>query len=139
MPLTIMPGSGLPNFDQTMTIADQRASRAGHHGVGGNDADPQVAASEGRARVEPEPAERQDEGAGDGHRQVVARDGDRLAALGVLADAGAEDDRPGERGDAAHHVDDRRAGEVDVAVSEAEVRSERRQPPRPHTQLPKIG
>ncbi len=63
--------------------------------------------------------------------------GVRRAVLVVLADARPEHDRAGERRDAADHVHDDGAGEVDVAVAEAEVRAElpTSQPP-PQTQLP---
>ena len=46
---------------------------------------------------------------------------------------------PGERGDSSGHVDDRRAREVHVPVSEAEVDPERREPAPPHTQFANSG
>ena len=66
--------------------------------------------------------------------------GDRLAVLRVLADARAEHHRPGQRGHAPHQVHDRGAGEVDVAVAEAEVHAEvRRASRRPRPSCAKSG
>ena len=48
--------------------------------------------------VEAEPAEREDEGAGDRHREVVAGHRDRVARLGELADPRADDDGAGRAG-----------------------------------------
>ena len=53
----------------------------------------------------------------------------------VLADARPEHLRADQRRDAAGHVHDRAAREVDVAVAEAEVVAERDSQPPPHTQL----
>ena len=125
-PLAIMLGIGLAVPHPHVEHRRERAGRAGQHRVDRDDADAQVAARERGARVEAEPAERQDEGAGDAPSACRGR----ASAVGspslvVLADARAEHDRAGERRDAAHHVHDRRAGEVDVPVAEAEVRAER--------------
>src|SRR6267378_6844977 len=98
-----------------------RAGSAGQHRVHGDDGDAQIGAGKGAARVETEPAEGEDEAAEGRHRDVVA--GDRVggAVLVVLADARAQHHRARQRGHATDHVDDGRAGEVDVAVAEAEV------------------
>ena len=69
------------------------------------------------------------------HRDVVRGDGIDLAVLGVLADARPEHLGPDERHHAAGHVHDGAAGEVDVAVAEAEVLPELESQPPPHTQL----
>ena len=68
--------------------------------------------AEGRARVEAEPAEPEDERAEDGERHVVARDRVCPAIGAELADPGPEEERARERGERALVVDDRRAGEV---------------------------
>ena len=106
-----------------------RAAGAREHRVDRDDADAQVGAGERRARVEAEPAEGEDEGAEHRHRDVVTRD--RAAARPSLLNLpmrGPSSMRAGERDHAADHVHHRRAGEVDVAVAEAEVAAERREP-----------
>ena len=96
-------------------------------------ADARVHPRQRRARIEPEPAEREDERAEHGHRDVVAGDRLRLAVACVLADARPQHPRPDQRGGAAHQVDHRAAREVDVAVAETEVAPQLRQPPAaPH-------
>ena len=57
----------------------------------------------------------------------------------VLADAGAEHERTGEPGDAAHGVDDTRPGEVDVAEAEVEALAELASQPPPHVHAPNSG
>ena len=71
------------------------------------------------------------------HRDVVGSEESRLAVLAELADPCAQHLGPGQRGDAAHGVDDAGAGEVDVAVAQAEVVPELGEPaaaPRPGTE-----
>ena len=67
---------------------------------------------DGRAAVEAEPAEPEDEHAQRAKGQGVARNRARLAVLAVLADARAEDRRADERRNAADHVHGGGAGKV---------------------------
>ena len=87
---------------------------------------------ERRARVEPEPAEPQDQHAEPEQRHVVTGDRPRLAVGAVLAAARAEQQQRRERAGRADQVDRRRAGEVlhaDVglqpAAAEDPVRGDR--------------
>ena len=84
--------------------------------------------AERAAAVEAEPAERQDQGSEHDHRNVMAGDRVGRTVLVELADPRAENDRPGQGRDAAGHVDDRRTGEIDVSVAQAEVRAQVGQP-----------
>ena len=119
MPLAIMPGSGLPVRNMIQNIATIAPKAPAMAVLVATTANWTSVAAKRRGGVEAEPAEQQDERPEHGHRDVVA--GQRLgrAVLGVLADAGPEHDRPGQRGDAADHVHDAGAGEVDVAGAEA--------------------
>ena len=92
---------------------------ASEHRDDGDFADAQVAAAAGaerRARVEPEPAEGKDERADGGHVEVVAGHGVGRAVLVVLAEARPQHDRAGDAGEAADHVDNTGAGEVNVGA-----------------------
>jgi hypothetical protein len=101
--------------------------RSREHRVGRDHADAQVGAGQRRPGLKPNQPK---------HRMNVPRwpsaGGVRASAaltgLGVLADRGSDEGRADERADAADHVHDRRSGEVDVPVAEAEVRAERREP-----------
>jgi hypothetical protein len=118
-------------FAQPLPDVEHRrdcAASPGQHGVGCDDGDPQVAAGERRTRIEPEPAKRQDERAGQSHRNVVSRHRHRFTALVVFADARTDHDRAGERSDATDHVDNRGTGEVDVSMAKTEVGAKLRQP-----------
>lgn len=66
----------------------------------------------GRARVEPEPPQPEDEAADRGQAQIVAGDGVDRAVLAILAEPRPQDDRPRQRGPPADRVDDGRAREV---------------------------
>ena len=135
-----MLGSGLPETLPHVEHRADRAAGAGEHRVGRDDGDAQVAAGQRRAGVEAEPAEREDERAGERHRDVVAGHWQRFAGLRGLADARTDDDRARERRDAADQVDDRGSGEVDVPVAEAEIRAQRaRASRRPRPSCAKIG
>ena len=61
-PLTHMLGSGFPNFSHMIDHGQQGPGGRGQHGVGGDNADPEVGPRQGGAGVKPEPAEGQDEG-----------------------------------------------------------------------------
>ena len=74
MPLTIIPGSGLPVLACMMNIAATAPNAAGDRGVGRHHGELDVGRREGGGGVEAEPAEQQDEAAEHGHRDVVARD-----------------------------------------------------------------
>ena len=89
MPLHIIDGSGLPKRIHRYT-ADATAPAPPASMVFTRDhADAVAGAGQGAAGVEPEPAEGQDERAGDDHRDVVAEDRARVAVFVVLADARA--------------------------------------------------
>ena len=67
-------------------------------------------------------------------QQVVARHRKRLAVAHELPDSRSDDHRHRQSGDASDRVDDARTGEVRIAVSQAEVGAEVREPataPRP--------
>ncbi len=140
MPLTIMPGIGLARLPCTCitNIAGDGTEGAGDGGVRGDHVRTGRRCGERRRGVEAEPAEQQDERAEHGHRDVVAGKRVRRAVLVVLADAGTEDDRPGQAGDTTHGVHDAGAGEVDVAerprsVLPSSARASRRPRSRPRT------
>src|SRR5205085_7068616 len=87
-----------------------------------DEGDAQVGAGEGRAGVEPEPSEGEDEATDDRHRQVMPRD--RLwFAVDVLADARSDDDRSRQRDHASHCVHDPGTGKVNRAMSKVPVDS----------------
>ena len=136
IPLTIIPGFGLPLGPPGVDHRRERAEAGCQHRDDGDDPDPQGAVARGAERaagVEPEPAEGQDERAQDRQDDVVARDRVGRAVLVVLADPRPEDDRAGQGAPAADRVDDARAGEVGVARAQAD-RAELAQPaaaPRP--------
>ena len=86
-------------------------------------------AGERRAGVEAEPAEREDERAEHDHRDVVAGNGIGACRLAsYLPMRGPRILAPTSAITPPGHVHDRAAGEVDVAVAEAEVRAELREP-----------
>ena len=139
MPFAIIPGSGLPMRLITQNIAIDGAERSGDRGVRRHHCEPDVGHRERRGGVEAEPAEQQDERAEHGHRDVVRPECSRLAVLAVLADAGTEDDRARESGDAAHRVHDAGSGEVDVAEAEVCALAQLASQPPPHVHAPKSG
>src|SRR5208282_2169563 len=97
----------------------RRQHRAGRHAR-----QAPVGAGQGTAGVEAEPAEGQDERTDHSKGDVVAGDGIGGPVLVVLADAGTENDGPGQRRDSARHVHDTGTGEIHVAVAQAEVHAE---------------
>ena len=78
-----------------------------------------VAVLERGAGVEAEPAEGQDQRAGHVHRHVVGRQRVRPAVRPELAAPRPDQLGADQRGAAADHVDDGRAGEIDDAVAQA--------------------
>ena len=124
MPLQSMLTSGLPKRSFMYRYAPNAPLRRGEHRVHGDDRDAGV---HRRTSVEPgieaEPAEREDERPEHAIGMLCPGIGSRPAVGAVLADARPEHLGADERGDAARQVDDRAAGEVDVAVAEAEVRA----------------
>ena len=92
-----------------------RGDHAGGGGEVGDDDDFGEAAAdraEGRAGVEPEPAEPEDQHAEADQRHRVPRDRPRFAVCSVLADPRAEQQQRREGAGRADQVDHRRAGEV---------------------------
>src|SRR5205823_7328523 len=81
----------------------------------------QVGAGEGRAGVETEPTERQNERAENRHRNAVRGHRIDAAVLVVFADAGADEPGEDQPDHTALHVHDRGAGEVHVAVTQAKI------------------
>ena len=102
-----MKTAAAPVLQPDVEHCRKRARSTGKHRVYRNHANAQIAAGEGRPRVESEPAERQDERAGKRHGQVVSRHRHRLTILGVLSEARTENDRARKRRHSANHVDDR--------------------------------
>ena len=122
MPLTIIPGSGLPVAGiMIQNIAATAPKAAGDRGVGRHDGELDVGRRQRRGGVEAEPAEQQDERAEHRHRDVVARDACCAEpSLLYLPMRGPSTMAPASAGHAADRVHDAGAGEVDVA--EAELR-----------------
>ena len=101
-----------------------RSKPGGQHGDDGHDPDPQCTVTGGAkrgARVEPKPAESQDERAHDGQDLVVAQDRVGGTVLVELADPRPQDHRAGQCTPAADRMDDAGAREVDVAHTQAEA------------------
>ena len=121
-------GVGLPVDRPHVDHRGEAARGCSQHRADGDGRHAEVGRGHGRAGVEAEPAEGQDQGAEHDHRDVVARDGVGRAVLVELADPRPE--QPGGRqgGHAAGHVHHRRAGVVEVPVAQAEVGAEVRQP-----------
>ena len=111
-PLPAMPMSIVLVFRYMTATARDHAGRRGQ--VGDDDDFGEAAAdrAEGRARVEPEPAEPEDQHAEADQRHRVPRDRPRLAVFRVLADPRAEQQQRREGPGRADQVDHRGAGEV---------------------------
>ena len=78
--------------------------------------------------VEAEPSERENQCSAHGHRHVVSRQRADCAVAPELSDARADHVSAGERHHSACHVHDRRPGEIDMTVTQAEVNAELREP-----------
>ena len=98
------------------------------HGVHRDDADARIGEGQGRARIEAEPAEREDEGAEQRHRDVVTGHRVCSAVPRVLADARTEHLGADQGGHAAGHVDHGASREIHVTVTEPVVLTERGKP-----------
>ncbi len=120
-PLAIMPGSGLPVRFVIHSMAMKAPKTPAMAVLVATTANCTSVPAKVDAALKPNQPEQQDERAEQRHRDVVAGDGPRRAVLGELADAGSEHDRTGQRGGAAHGVDDTGPGEVDIAVAEVEA------------------
>ena len=90
--------------------------------------------AERAARVESEPAEGQDEAAGQHNDHVVSRHGVRRTVAVVLADARTHDESQSQRGDATHRVHHAGSGKVGIAGAQSVIGAQLGEPsaaPRP--------
>ena len=119
MPFTIIPGSGfLAPVYMSQNIAATAPNAAAIAVFVATVAKRTSVDREGRRGVEAEPAEQQDEATEHRHRDVVTRQRAGLAVGPVLADAGTEHERTGQRRGTTDRVHHAGAGEVDVAEAE---------------------
>src|SRR5208337_5122868 len=93
-----------------------------------NHRDAQVRRAQGGARVKTHPAEQENEGADHHKGKVMSWKGSRLAVRTVLAEARAKDDSQRHAAEAAHAVDNGRARKIYVAVAQAEIGAQLREP-----------
>ena len=84
---------------------DQATEGAGDHSIDDDHGRTQVAGGKGAAAIERKPAEEKDDGADDGHWDMMTWNSYRGSIFSIFADPGADYDRAGQSGDASHCVD----------------------------------
>ena len=119
---------GFAELDPHVEESDKSADRAGDHRVGGDYRQAEVGGIERRSCVKGEPAEEENNGSDDCHRNIVAGESTGGAVLLKFADTGPEYNGTGQSDHAAHGVNDRGTRKVNNTVSDSEVLAESGEP-----------